>query len=289
MRHRAGPLAAGIVLAAALTAGAVVAPAARAATPAQVRSLAARAEHDPAALAALRRITVVDGQRVDLRALLDVSGAALQGRLHALAAPGPPSATPPDATARARHILSERRFTGSSVPRPFKGVLAWLGDKLSFIGRFVDRLGRVVPGGDTTVWIILSALVVGIAAATAARIAQRREGRLLVIERHERRRQLEDPAKLEREALGAEERGDFEQALRLRFRAGLLRLGRADRLPLRDSLTGGQAAGLLHLDDFDALVRDFDEVVYGRRPPGREDVARAREEWTRVLARAGAA
>ena len=55
----------------------------------------------------------------------------------------------------------------------------------------------------------------------------------------------------------------------------------------RDSLTSGQAAELLHLEDFDALARDFDEVVYGRRPPGREDVVRAREEWARVLARAG--
>jgi Domain of unknown function (DUF4129) len=281
MRYGAVAVAAAIVLAAA--------PAAGAATPTQVRALAARAERDPAALAALRRITVVGGHQVDFRDLLSVSGDALQGRLHALAAPGPATATPPDANARARHILSERRFTGSSVPRPFKGVLGWLGGKLSFIGRFVDRLGRVVPGGVTSVWIILSLLVVGIAAVAATRVAQRREGRLLVLERHQHRRQLEDPAKLERDALEAEERGDFERALRLRFRAGLLRLARADRLPLRDSLTGGQAAGLLHLDDFDALVREFDEVVYGRRTPGREDVARAREEWTRVLARTGAA
>ena len=75
--------------------------------------------------------------------------------------------------------------------------------------------------------------------------------------------------------------------MRLRFRAGLIRLGRADRLPLRNSLTSGQAADLLHLDDFDSLARDFDEVVYGRRPPGLDDVARAREEWARVLSRTG--
>jgi len=287
-RPGAGALVAALLAAIVLPATAGAAPATRAATPSQVRTLAARAERDPSALAALRQITVVGAQHVDFRDLLSVSGEALQGRLRALAAPGPATATPPDANARARHILAERRFKGSAVPRPFKGVLGWLGRKLSFVGRFVDRLGRVVPGGDTTVWIILSLLVVGVAATVATRVAQRREGRLLVLERHQRRRQLEDPAELEREALEAEERGDFEQALRLRFRAGLLRLGRADRLPLRDSLTGGQAAGLLHLDDFDALVRDFDEVVYGRRPPGRDDVARARDEWTRVLARTDA-
>jgi hypothetical protein len=34
---------------------------------------------------------------------------------------------------------------------------------------------------------------------------------------------------------------------------------------------------------FDRLARDFDEVVYGRRPPRSEDVVAAREEWPRVL------
>ena len=200
---------------------------------------------------------------------------------------GPASGTRPDAAAQAQHILSERRFTGSSVPRPFHRVLAWLGGKLSFVDRLVHRLGRLVPGGATAVWTILCAIVVGIAAAVALRIARRREGRVLALEQRTRRRKLDDPGDLERAAAQAEERGEFELALRLRFRAGLIRLGRADRLPLRDSLTSGQAADLLHLEDFDTLARNFDEVVYGRRTPAREDVVRAREEWARVLTRAG--
>ena len=281
----------GAALALGLVAGAagaaLVAQPARAETSAQVRLLAARAESDPSALAQLRHVTVVDGRRVDFGALLDTSGAALQGRLHALSVAGPRAPTRSDAAARAQHILAERRFTGSSVPRPFHGVLAWLGGKLSFIGRFVHRLDRLVPGGATVVWTILSAIVVGVAAALAVRIARRQEGRILASERRERRRELDDPGALERAAAQAEERGEFELALRLRFRAGLIRLGRADRLPLRDSLTSGQAADLLHLDDFNALARDFDEVVYGRRPPDRDDVVRAREEWARVLARTG--
>ena len=266
----------------------LAAPAARAATSAQVRALAARAEQDPSALAQLRRVTVVDGQRVDFRTLLAASGPALEGRLRALAAAGPAAPAQPDASARARHILSERRFTGSAVPRPFHGVLAWLGDKLSFIchGSSIAS-GASCPGGAAVVWTFLGAIVVGLAAAVALRIARRREGKLLASERRERRRELDDPGALERAAAQAEERGEFELALRLRFRAGLIRLGRADRLPLRDSLTSGQAADLLHLADFDALAHDFDEVVYGRRPPGREDVVRAREEWARVLARTG--
>jgi hypothetical protein len=288
MKRWASRLAAALALAAALVVAAVAAPGARADTPAQVRALAARAERDPAALAELRRITVVDGRPVDFRALLDVSGAALAGRLRTLAASGAAATAPSDATARAKHILSERRFTGSSVPRPLNGTLSWLGRKLSFLGRFMHRLGQLVPGGTPVVWTILAALVVGIAAAVALRIARRSEGRLLSLEQRERRRDLEDPAALERDAAKAEERGEFELALRLRFRAGLIRLGRADLLPLRDSLTSGEAAGLLQLEDFDLLAREFDEVVYGRRPPGRADVVRAREEWARVLERTGA-
>jgi hypothetical protein len=35
---------------------------------------------------------------------------------------------------------------------------------------------------------------------------------------------------------------------------------------------------------FDRLARDFDEVVYGRRPVRAEDLAAARDEWPHVLA-----
>jgi hypothetical protein len=256
-------------------------------TSAQIRSLAGQARNNPAALARLRQVTVVDGRPADLRALLDTSGASLRGRLAALAAGGETVPTEADAPTRAAHILSQRRFTGSAVPRPFHGILAWLGGKLSFIGRFVRWLGRFVPGGDAVVWGLLGALVMAIAAAAAIRIAGRREGKWLAAERRERGLDPVDPGVLEREAAVAEEHGDFERALRLRFRAGLIRLGRDDRLPLRDSLTSGQAAELLHLDEFDTLAHDFDEVVYGRRPPAREDVVRAREEWARVLTRSG--
>ena len=283
------PAAASAVLLASVALAALAAAPAGAETAAQVRELAARAESDPSALSALRHVRVVDGRRVNFAALLNVSGSALQSRLHALAATGETPPARADAAARARHILSERRFTGSSIPRPFHGVLAWLGGKLSFIGRFVHRLGRSVPGGADVVWTILCAIVVGVAVVVALRVARRREGRSLASERRERRRELDDPGALERAAAQAEESGEFELALRLRFRAGLIRLARADRLPGTDSLTSGQAAELLHLDDFDALARDFDEVVYGRRPPERDDVVRAREEWARVLARAGRA
>ena len=178
-----------------------VSAAARAETPAQVRSLAARAEHDPAALADLRRITVVGAQQVDFRALLDVSGDALDGRLHALAAQARRRAEPSGTRARARRILSERRFTGSSVPRPFNGVLGWLGDKLSFVGRLVapsrtDRRREATRRLDHPV----RRSSIGIAAAVATRIAQAPRGQSARPGTPGTPPAARGPAKLEREA-----------------------------------------------------------------------------------------
>ena len=51
------------------------------------------------------------------------------------------------ARAHAREILKQRRFRGSRVPRPFAGVLRWLGDRLQPVADFVDDLADWVPGG----------------------------------------------------------------------------------------------------------------------------------------------
>jgi hypothetical protein len=93
----------------------------------------------------------------------------------------------------------------------------------------------------------------------------------------------ETPAALERRADEAERRGDHEDALRLRFRAGLLRLDARGAIAFRPSLQTGEVARALRSDAFDRLAADFDEVVYGARPATPDDVATARREWDRVL------
>jgi hypothetical protein len=164
------------------------------------------------------------------------------------------------------------------------GFLEWLGRRLHFLVRYFDWLARHVPGGTNVLWAILAGLVVGLAVFAATRLARRsslhdRSG-AGVWARGER---PEDPQALERLAEEAERRGDLEVALRLRFRAGLLRLGRAHVLVLRPSLTTVEVRRALRSRRFDALARSFDEVVYGRRSPGAQDVADARTEWPLVL------
>jgi hypothetical protein len=189
--------------------------------------------------------------------------------------------TPAEARREAHHILSERRFHGTSVPRPLHGLLHWLGEKFSFVGRFSNWLDRQL-GIPHLLWWIVAGAVIALATWVALRLAHRRtraDRAAALLERAERSL---DPRELERLADEAERRGDLEIALRLRFRAGLVRLARADRLPARASLRTGEARRILRNPRFDRLARNFDEIVYGRRAARLDDVRMAREEWPLV-------
>jgi hypothetical protein len=189
---------------------------------------------------------------------------------------------PAGARAQARRVLSEPRFHGSHLPRPFHGVLSWLGQHLHFVARAWDWLGSAV-GGAFHLWLIVGAIIVAIAVFVALRLARRRITYETAEAARRARAAEEDPRALERAAEDAERRGELELALRLRFRAGLLRLGRASVLPLRPSLRTREARQALRSARFDRLANDFDEVVYGRRDPIPDDVVTAREEWPRVF------
>jgi hypothetical protein len=250
----------------------------------ELRDLAARAQSDPGALEELRRVERVDGAPADLaQALGGAEGEALERRLGTLAesAGGPAATPPPRAREEAQDILSERRFHGTDVPRPFRRPLEWLGGRLR-------ALGESVPGGPAALWVILGALVVGLAALVAGRVARRRAADAVERGRAATAAGQTDVRRLEQEAAEAERRGELERALRLLFRAGLLRLDRARAIVLRDSLTTGQVRRELRSREFDGVARVFDEVTYGRRPPEPADVEASRRGWRRVLEKAGA-
>ena len=206
------------------------------------------------------------------------------------------SADPSEAARRqAQQILSERRFHESGVPRPFHGVLeavgrgaTWIGDKLAWPFRQLGVRGPEAGGGWAWLWVLLALAVVVLAVVIATRLGRRRGG--LRIEAGTARSQArgrEDPAQLERAAEQAERAGDLAGALRLRFRAGLLRLARARVIPARSSVTTREVRAAVASPEFDELARAFDEVVYGHRDARPDDLERARTGWRRVLESAG--
>jgi hypothetical protein len=187
--------------------------------------------------------------------------------------------------AQARAILRDRRFTGTDLPRPFAKPLRWVGDRLrpvtDAVGRFFDRLVDSIPGGPVVGWLLLALLVAGMAALigrnAVARAAARGpretgEGDL-----------RESPHRLERLAEAAERDGRWEEAVRLRFRAGLLRLDERRALDYRPSMTTGEAAAAVGLESFDRLGATFDAVAYGGRTAAAPDAEEARRGWASVL------
>jgi hypothetical protein len=192
------------------------------------------------------------------------------------------------ATAReqARAILAEGRFHVSSIPRPLHGVLHAVGSALESplhaVGELVSKLGVITPGGPTVVWAALAALVLALSGVLAVRGS---------------RRALRDPgtgtgagaeppvraADLERAAAAAEVQGRHADAVRLRFRAGLLALAESERLQAAPSMLNAEVSRTLRSERFDALARRFDEIAYGGRAAIADDVHTSRREWSRLL------
>ena len=189
---------------------------------------------------------------------------------------------PDTARGEAREILADRRFRSAPVPRPLRGLLEWLGDRLHDLAAFVADVLRPIPG---PVWFALAVLALVIAGLVFARFTSRPGGPVA------QGRPVggagvdgsEDPEALEAAAAEAERRGDLSTALRLRFRSGLLRLDERVSITFRPSLTTGEVRRLLGSGTFDELASVFEEVAYGGRDAELDDVAEAREAWPRLL------
>jgi len=196
-----------------------------------------------------------------------------------------PSAAPAAARARdqAHAILRERRFHPADVPRPLARPLHWLGRLLQDA---FDAVARWLPGGSTTLWALLAIAVLAVSSLLTLRAVRRRSVREGERAAPAGRDGRVDPAQLEREAEHAAREGDFELALRLRFRAGLGRLAARSLVAPRPSLTSAEVGRRLRSAAYDELAASFDQVVYGGRAALADDVELARRRWSAVLAEA---
>lgn len=230
----------------------------------------------------LRAVTSVDGQPVDIAGALEgAEGGELDERLDTLESLEPVPADPlANPSGEARDILLEERFHGGEAPGPFRDFVDWLRDLAP--RELIDWLDDLLPGDQSVVWLLLGALLFGGGFLLARALLVRR------IALSEATAQAfapagDDPKALDRRAAEAEAAGDLEAALRLRFRAGLLRLDQRGAIDFRPSISTHEVRRALHSNDFDDLAATFDDVVYGGREPHTEDVAQARERWPEVV------
>jgi len=259
---------------------------AAAVTTAQLRSLAGRAAAgDPQALAALRSVTTVDGRPAQIAGALNAHTARqLRARLLALSSPGAGAAPSPgsglsaaEAQQEAAAILAARRYDQAPVPDPVSTLL----DKL---GRALTGLASGAPGGPAVFWGIVAALVLGFT-ATGVRRMMRRLDPLAHARPVSGEAAREDPHSLEREAQAAEARGAFSDAVRLRFRAGLLSLSARKTIDYRPSLLTTDVARRLRSPQFDALASSFERIAYGGEAAAKDDATASREGWKVLLER----
>jgi hypothetical protein len=204
------------------------------------------------------------------------------------------SATADPAGARdvARQILSGRRYQGAPVPRPLHALLRWFGDRITSITRWIgDRFSWVpswaVPIVRVAAILIVAALITWFVTAVVRANARSRAARLAGTGGAGPARALDDPAALEAAAAQAEARGDLALAVRLRFRAGLVRLDRdAHAIAYRPSIPTVAVRSELALPAFDELADTFESITYGSTPAEPANSDDARREWPRVVAAA---
>ncbi|MFN8034636.1 MAG: DUF4129 domain-containing protein [Acidimicrobiia bacterium] len=204
--------------------------------------------------------------------------------MHAFVAGPDPGA----ARASAHSILSQPRFRPERVPHPLTGVLRWIGDRLASVVRPLATLWDHLTDLTTTgIGMVVSATVLVVVIVLITRAVARRRlsrARARVAGGAGMEHTSRDPDELERAADRAERRGDLALAIRLRFRAGLLRLDERGILEYDPSRANGAIARRLHHPVFDRLAREFDLVAYGDHDPSADDVSASRLGWERVLA-----
>ena len=190
----------------------------------------------------------------------------------------------PSAARAAQHILSGGQFRTAPTPRPLRKQLNWLGDRLHGI---VDWFGRVLSHVPALL-LLLAALAVLVAAITyVVTMIRARRGRRDRTRRSaaaSSARTPKIPTSSSGAADAAERAGRLDVALRLRFRAGLLRLGDRGAIRYRPSLTTNEVRHALGSESFDELARTFEAVAYGGRDAAPPDLDAARQAWPHVVA-----
>ncbi len=195
-----------------------------------------------------------------------------------------------EARRQAAHILSQPPFTNRPphVPDPLGGVLRDIGHWLGDVARPFARLWKDgfslvhgVFGSFTDPVLIVLAVVAG---GVVAWWFIRRRTRIGVHKESETPATPSDrAADLEAAAATAEAEGDLEAAVRLRFRAGLVRLESAGIIAGPLVTTTRHVSEALRNPTFDHLAERHEAIAYAGATASPVDATSAREGWPRVI------
>jgi hypothetical protein len=200
---------------------------------------------------------------------------------------------------QAQTILSKPPYktTPSHTPRPLAGVIHALGRALNAVlGRpsrwlyhhLLLQVGHGFRSAFGGWWVVVLGVIAVTLGVMAGVLIVRRRTRISA--RQPESRSIDggpdDPTEIERQAAAAESAGDYETAVRLRFRAGLLRLQGRGIIVDPGAQTDRQLAATLRSEIFDSLAGRHEMIVYARDPANPTDAETARTEWPRVLVEA---
>lgn len=193
-------------------------------------------------------------------------------------------ADPAEARRLAEKILSDRKYKEVRPPNPFERPIAWVGGTVrrlfSAVADFVDKL---IPGNARQAWGVI-ALVAGLATALfVIQLAVRRQRIRAAGDVDKLNLSTEDPSELEALAAAAASRSNFGESIRLRFRAGLVRLEQNRRITDPTHQTNGDIYEAVRAEPLLDLQRQFDHVIYGGSEANAQDEVEAVRNWNDLL------
>lgn len=150
--------------------------------------------------------------------------------------------------------------------------------------------GRDDPGVPTTqqdpersnAGLLVAMLAVLMVATVAVRLARTRDA----AESRARKRDAVGDltiSELEQQADAAELRGAYDEAVRLRFQAGLRRLDETGAVELDPATPTGRVRSMLSLREFDTVANQFEVAAYSERLVSESDASEAARGWRDVF------
>lgn len=188
-----------------------------------------------------------------------------------------------DIRADLAEILSQPRFQRVEQPEQGFWERIWQQAIFNFL-QWLTRVASNFPGGSVVFYGLLLLIVAGFATWAGLNLGRRRNRQVEARELFDRTvARRTDPTELEWQAEAAAGTGQFGEAIRFRFLAGLLRLDRAGAITYAPGLTNYEVAMAVGHELFYQLMDVFDNVVYGSGEATRADYELATTNWRRLL------